>query len=126
MVSKKLSLFDIEGTEPPKEKLPTLRQFVKELNKDATGELLYGVRTIWLPGTWDNYSVETTAFRATISPGHGLYKALDESVIRFLDTETELLLQVVDVSTLTIRFVQATNFGKWKRLGNAGVRFTPD
>lgn len=126
MATKKVSIFDVEGKEPVKPKLPTLNQFTKELKYDGTSELLYRIDTIWFPGQWDNYSVVTTDFRVSIAKNHGVYEALDKGVMQFLDRDTAILLQLVDPMERAIRFVESTNFGKWRSIGNVGIRFLPD
>ena len=122
MPTKKESLFDVAGKEPAKPKLPTLRQFLKE-EKNAKFPIVATVTLIWFPGNWDNYSIETNKFRASIAPNHPLYKLLDRDVIAITEaSDTGIALSVEDRDG-TIRFCETTNYGKWERVGNSGVRF---
>jgi len=122
MPTKKESLFDVSGKEPPKPKAPTLRQFLKE-NKDAKYPIVSSIDIIWFPGQWDNYSIETGKFRCSIGANHPLYKLLDRDVITITTgSDTGIALSVEDEDG-TIRFCETTNYGKWERIGNAGVRF---
>lgn len=125
MPTKKESLFDVSGKEPPKPKAPTLRQFLKEKTDDKY-PIISPVMLIWFPGQWDNYSIETREFRCSIGAGHPLYKLLDRDVIAITTgSDTGIALSVEDADG-TIRFCETTNFGKWERIGNAGVRFSGD
>lgn len=124
MPTKKPSLFDVEGKEPPREKAPTLKQFLKE-NPDVTYPLYATITTIWFPGNWANYSIETPKFRASVGEHHPLYAVLESSVVKaFGDAESALLLGVMDGEG-TIRFSESNLYGRYSRIGNAGYRFEP-
>lgn len=125
MPTKKESLFDVSGKEPAKPKLPTIRQYLRE-NKNVTSPIVASVTVIWFPGNWDNYSVETGKFRTSIAPGHPLYDLLDRDVIAITEaSHTGIALSLED-SDGTIRFCETTNYGKWERIGNSGIRFRGD
>ena len=122
MPTKKPTLFEVSGNDAPKEKKPTLRQFIKE-NSDIPYPYLSGIEIIWFPGQWDNFSIETSAFRASIAPTHGLYKIVDTSIVRILtETNTKLLLAIENTSG-ELRFVESNVYGTYKPIGNAGFRF---
>lgn len=122
MPTKKQSVFDVVGKEPAKAKLPTLRQYIKE-NPDAKYSLLSRIELIWFPGTWDNYSIETSILRCSIGTNHPLYKPLDESIIAITEkSDTGIILSVEDKEG-TIRLCESNVYGKWERIGNAGIRF---
>lgn len=122
MPNKQLSLFDVEGKEPPKEKKPTLRQFLKEL-KDAKYPICSTIRVVWFPGNWDNYSVESDTFRVSIGPKHPLYAVLDKLVIKaFCESQTAIHVCVKD-SDGTIGFGESSLYGTYTRIGSAGIRF---
>lgn len=124
MPSKQLSLFDVSGKEPPKEKLPTLKQFIKS-SSDAKYPIVSTIKLIWFPGTWDNYSIETNHFRCSIGTSHPLYKPLDRDVIKLTEgSDTGIVLSIED-SDGTIRFCETNVYGRWERIGNAGIRFLP-
>lgn len=122
MPNKQVSLFDVEGKEPPREKKPTLRQYLKE-QTDVKYPISSTIRLVWFPGNWDNYSVETDWFRCSISPKHPLYGVLDKLVIKaFCESQTAIHLVVKDGDG-TIGFGESTLYGTYARIGNAGIRF---
>lgn len=122
MPTKKPSLFDTPGKEPKKPKKPTLFQYIKQ-NKDVEYPITAPIETIWFPGNWDNYSVETDKFRASINPNHPLYKALDVNIVKHCeDVPTALLIELQD-NEGTICFRESNLYGDWKAIGNAGYRF---
>lgn len=122
MPGKQLSLFDVEGKEPPKEKAPTLRQYLKE-QKDAKYPISSTIRLVWFPGNWDNYSLETDSFRVSIGPKHPLYAVLDKLVIKaFCESQTAIHVVITDEDG-TIRFGESTLYGAYTRIGSAGIRF---
>ena len=122
MPTKKQSLFEMSGKEPPKEKLPTLFEFLKQNN-----ELKYPfhspLRIIWFPGTWNNYSLESNRFRVSIETNHPLYSAIDAGIVRLLEeTDTALLIELMDgQGTIGIR--ESNLYGRYSRIGNAGYKF---
>lgn len=122
MPAKQLSLFDVDGKEPPKEKKPTVRQFLKE-NKDANYPICSTIRTIWFPGNWDNYSLETDSFRVSIGPKHPLYAILDKLVVKaFCESQTAIHACIKDPDG-TIGFGESTLYGAYTRIGGSGLRF---
>ncbi len=124
MSSKKPTLFDVEGKEPPKVKAPTLQQYLKE-NPNAEYPIYSRVNVVWFPGQWDNYSLECESFRVSIGVNHPIYAVLEQrAVATFTDTESALLICVKDDEG-TIGFSESTVFGKYKALGNVGYRFDP-
>lgn len=125
MPTKKQSIFQVSGKEPPKEKLPTLKQFIKE-NPDVSYPQTLVVNLIWFPGQWNNYSIDTNKLRISIGENHPLYSLLDRDVIAITEGSDTALLIVVEDKEGTIRFSESTTYGKWKRIGNAGIRFEGD
>jgi hypothetical protein len=118
------SMFDVEGKEPPKEKAPTLSQWLKERKEDELYPVHSEVSVIWFPGKWNNYNLECVAFRVTIGERHPLYTPVDKGIIRFTDEGTGLIVRVTD-SDGTIGLAQSAIYGTWERLGNAGIKFVP-
>lgn len=124
MPTKNPSLFDVEGKEPTPEKLPTLKQWIKE-TKDVQYPVLSPIEVCWFPGKWDNYSLQCSYFRVSISPKHPIYQILDRSIVRLLtETNTALLVSVKDASG-TIRVCESNFYGCYKPIGNSGYKFEP-
>jgi hypothetical protein len=122
MPSKQPSFWDVSGKEAPKEKPPTLRQFIKEQPIDVY-PILCRIVVVWFPGNWDNYSLETDKCRVSIAPNHPLYNVLERSGVKvFSECENAVLLEIIDREG-TIRFVESNVYGKYSRIGNAGFRF---
>jgi hypothetical protein len=123
MPTKKPNLFQMSGREPSKEKLPTMSQYLKQ-NTDVKYPLYSTLTTIWFPGTWDNYSLESKLFRINIGTNHPLYSAIDSGIVRLLEeTDTALLIELMDgQGTVGIR--ESSLYGKYSRIGNAGYKFS--
>ena len=122
MPTKKPGFFEVEGKEPPKPKKPTLYQFIKEL-KDDDFPKLSRVELLWFPGRWDNYSIETSVYRASITGNHPLYPMLEGNAVKvFESTDTAILLGIRERDG-TLFFGESNFFGKYERIGNLGYRF---
>lgn len=109
------------------EKLPTLRQYLKELPKDDT-DIKSTVRLIWLPGQWDNYTLECENFRVVVNPKHSLYHQLLRNVDDFTKGARTLDVHVTDRAKVSYRLsVNQEVEGEWFFIGgSAGLKFTPN
>ena len=60
---------------PEPERKPTFLQYLKttKLAKGVEGKTKYPVEVIWLPGKFDNVTLQTHAFRYVATPNHPLY-----------------------------------------------------
>lgn len=114
--------FEVSGKAPERPKKPTFKQFIKELPDNETTQLLYRIEVIWLPGQWDNYSVETDCFRYSVAKNHPLYQPIDENVIKWLDRDNGILFRVDDWKEGIVGLSESQDFTRWERIGNAGVR----
>jgi len=109
------------------EKLPTIRQYLKELPKDVK-DIKSTVRLIWLPGQWDNYTLQCDDFRVVISRKHKLYGALRTNIDAFTKGTNTLDVLVIDRAQVSYRLaVNPQESGEWFFVGgDAGLKFTPD
>lgn len=124
MPTKKPSLFGSTFSEPPKEKKPTLLQYLKT-TKDVKFPFHSRIDLIWLPGTFNNFTLETELFRCSVTDRNPLYSILNGSGWgTVIDSETALLLCVMD-STGVYTLEESTFYGKYKSIGNLGVKFEP-
>jgi hypothetical protein len=124
MPSKQPSLFGTSFEEPPKEKLPTLLQYLKR-TKDVEYPLLRRIDFIWLPGSFSNYTLQTSDFRIAISSGNPLYKLLDGvGWKQVVESESAILASCLD-SKGTIELVQSNVYGTYVAVGGYGVKFVP-
>lgn len=124
MPSKKSSLFSGEFKEPPKEKKPTLLQYLKS-TKDVEFPLLSTIEYIWLPGTFDNFTLECSKFRVGVTPRNPLYAVLNGSGWgEILSAETAIILHCMDEKG-TITLGESNAYGRYESIGNYGVKFVP-
>ena len=114
--------FEITGAAPSREKKPTFNQYVKELPKDENHKHLFKIELIWFPNKWNNYNIETESFRYSVAESHPLYPAIDKNVIRWLDRDTGILFRIDDFREGIVGFSECSDFTRWERIGNAGIR----
>lgn len=109
------------------EKKPTLRQYLKELPKDVES-IKSTVRIIWLPGQWNNYTLQCDDFRVIVSGGHKLFSGLKDHVDEFTKGTKTLDVIVTDRESVSYRLdINAEESGEWFFVGgDAGLIFTPD
>jgi len=124
MPSKKPSLFGTPFTEPPKQKKPTLLQYLKE-TKDVKFPFVSRIELIWLPGTWANYTLETPEFRCAITDRNPLFDILEGPAWgSILTSESAILLHVLD-DTGAIELLESNLYGVYKPIGSFGLKFHP-
>lgn len=113
---------DYSGKE---EKLPTIRQYLKELPKDVT-DIKSTIRLIWLPGQWDNYTLQSDDFRVVISRNHKLYGQLRDNIDAFTKGTKTLDVIVTDRAKVSYRLnINQEESGEWFFIGgDAGLKFT--
>lgn len=116
-----------EDYEDKKEKAPTLRQYLKELPKDAK-DIKSTVRLIWLPGRWENYTLQTDDFRVIVSRGHKLFNSLRDNLDAFTKGTETLDVIVTDRAKISFRLsVNDEERGEWFFVGgDAGLKFEVD
>lgn len=109
------------------DKLPTIRQYLKELPKDVT-DIKSTVHLIWLPGQWDNYTLQCDDFRVIVSRKHKLYNHLRTNVDEFTKGTRTLDVIVTDRAKVSYRLrVNEEKSGEWFFVGgSAGLKFTSD
>lgn len=71
------SIFGKESSDVKPPKLPTISQFVKK-TKQPRSKPLNVVEIIWIPGQFDNYTLQTKLYRVIIVPNHPFYEALGD------------------------------------------------
>lgn len=109
------------------EKLPTLRQYLKELPKDVT-HIKSTVRLVWLPGKWDNYTLQCDHFRVVVGRNHKLYDQLTDNVHDFTKGTSTLDVIVTDRAKVSYRLnINQEESGEWFFIcGDSGLTFASE
>jgi len=114
-------LFNTEAKDVKPEKLPTLAQFLKR-NRQQKRLLTQKVLLIWLPGKFNNFTLQTEHCRVIVSPKHPLYGHL-----RAFDTagnesnEIGFNLEITDWSEGSYMLIPHGRNGSWSELGKSGI-----
>lgn len=109
------------------EKKPTIKQYLKELPKDVEN-IKSTVRVIWLPGRWNNYTLQCDHFRLIVSAGSELFNQLRNRVDDFTKGTKTLDVIVTDRAKVSYRLsLNNEEHGEWFFIGgDAGLKFTPN
>jgi hypothetical protein len=107
------------------EKLPTIRQYLRELPNNVE-DIKSTVRVIWLPGQWNNYTLQCDHFRVIVSERHKLYHSLRDNVDEFTKGTQTLDVIVTDRESVSYRLgVNNETTGEWFFIGaGSGLKFT--
>lgn len=116
-------LFNTNTQDVKPEKLPTLSQYIKRTAKTKR-KSTQRVLLIWLPGKFDNFTLQTELCRVIISPKHPLYGHLrafnsagNES------NEIGFNLEITDFDKASYMLVPHDRDGSWTAIGESGIRW---
>lgn len=106
--------------------IPTFLQYVKTLSKGAEGKTKFQVDIIWLPGKFQNVTLQTHAFRYQCSENHPLFAEIQEylkgEAIKNFSPRLNIVIDSIDNRTITL-----TEDGKvkgvWEKLGNNAWKY---
>ena len=121
-------MFDTDFNASEFDRVPTIRQFLKKLPKNTKVlDQSFLIDKVWLPGKFDNVTLETYAFRIILNPKHALY---DHFISFFADNNSNRYKGAIGI-TITDRDKAGFSLNKrdnpngdWQTLGANGYRFS--
>lgn len=107
--------------------VPTFLQYTKTCGKGVQGKTKFGVQIIWLPGKFDNVTLQTHAFRYICDSNHPLYNEVQEYLKLVVcgnrHRRLDIIIDSVEDKTITVQESTRVN-GTWEKLGANGYKFT--
>lgn len=125
-----MNLFENKYADEPREKLPTLLQYIKSRKKKAMPKAFH-IAVIWLPNRFPSYAIETDLFRLSIASTSLMGKALEAEREAIERSERSIHLGIaLDAAKLrTYSFLPGTTEGSWVTIGTdtpLGIKFIAD
>lgn len=111
---------------PTPPKTPTFLQYCKTAPKGVEGKTKFGVEIIWLPGKFQNVTLQTHAFRYICDESHPLYNEAIEYLKVVGDGSTVKRLDIVidSIQNKKISIVESkVKSGHWEPLGQNAFKF---
>jgi hypothetical protein len=106
--------------------IPTFFQYIKTCGKGVEGKTRFAVDIIWLPGKFDNITLQTHAFRYICDPDHPLYNEVKQYVGNLAPESETPQIQIV-ISSLEKRTIEVLEHPKtkgiWSKVGSNAVKF---
>ncbi len=106
--------------------IPTFLQYVKSCGKGIEGKTKFAIEVIWLPGKFDNVTLQTHAFRYVCDKAHPLYNAIKdycECIHSDIDCERlEIVIASLEKKQITL-LESDKKKGHWEKLGANAFRF---
>lgn len=129
-VSSSITLMPFGSYESEKPvSVPTFLQYCKTCSKQVEKKTKFSVDVIWLPGKFNNVTLQTHAFRFIAGESHPLYSEVIEycSTIKPDSTSqrVEIVIDSIDDKTITVS-ESKTKPGQWKKLGSNAFKFETD
>lgn len=106
--------------------VPTFLQYIKTLGKGVEGKTRFQVDIIWLPGKFQNVTLQTHAFRYQCSEDHPLYSEIIEYVGNDFNKGTRPRLDIVihSIANRTIDLTENSKIkGRWEKLGSNAYKY---
>lgn len=105
---------------------PTFAQFLKTVGKGVEGKTKFQVDVVWLPGRFDNVTLQTHAFRYICDPNHDLYDEMQEYLKGRLNEDADPKLSII-IDSVKDRVIDLSEdpkvMGKWEKLGSTAFKF---
>jgi len=106
--------------------IPTFFQYIKTASKGIVGKTKFAVDIIWLPGSFDNVTLQTHAFRYICTDSHPLYT----DVIGYFEGidltdehgQMTIIIASLEEKTIEVTFDQK-KMGFYQPIGAKGMRF---
>lgn len=111
---------------PRPEPTPTFLQYTKTCGKGVEGKTKFGVEIIWLPGKFNNVTLQTHAFRYICDENHPLYNESKQYVESLESGAVHKRLDIVidSVEDKKITVSESTRVkGSWEKLGANAIKF---
>jgi hypothetical protein len=105
------------------QKKPSYTEFCKTASK---AEIKRGhlITTIWLPGKWDNFSLDTLKFRVRVSPGNDLYDALKKFTEMLPGSNVGVQIFINQENPDKFKLVPTDVTGEWEDKSGKGFSYS--
>jgi len=106
--------------------VPTFLQFLKTIVKGVEGKTKFQVDIIWLPGKFQNVTLQTHAFRYQCSDTHPLFTEIQEYLKSQENQNHSPRLDIVidSISDRTITLTENDKVkGNWEKLGANAFKY---
>jgi hypothetical protein len=120
-----MTLFGVETKDVKPDKLPTIAQFIKR-NRKPKSNVKSTTQIVWIPGKFDNFTLQTQRFRVVITPKHPFYPALSEFFANSETFETPIGVEITDWDKQSYLLYEPNEKGMWQELGDSGYRWVKD
>lgn len=111
---------------PKPETKPTFNQFIKTCGKGVEGKTKFQVEIVWLPGKFDNLTIQTHAFRYICNPDHVLYTELPvylrKCILEGKAPRLDVVIASIEERRISI-FDDPKKIGQWEALGTNALKF---
>lgn len=102
--------------------LPTVNQWIKTVSKECA-EATRIVKLIWTPNMYENYSLDTEAFRLRVSPNHFLFQILEDNLEDWVNADTVLALEIEKLKIPKVTLITLDDEQcEWDVLGENGFK----
>lgn len=100
--------------------LPTVNQWIKTVSKECA-EATRLIKLIWTPNMYENYSLDTEAFRLRVPANHFLFQVLKDNLEDWINTDVVLALEIEKLKIPKVSLITLDNEQcDWDPLGEYG------
>lgn len=106
--------------------VPTFLQYIKTVGKGVEGKTRFQVDIVWMPGKFNNVTLQTHAFRYQCDENHPLYTEMQEYIRNAVLTGVCPRLDIV-IDSIADRTIDLTENpkvkGTWENLGGNAYKY---
>lgn len=100
--------------------LPTVNQWIKTVSRECA-EATRIVKLIWCPNMYQNYSLDTEAFRLRVPEKHFLFQVLQDNLEDWINSDVVLALEIEKLKIPKVTLITLENEQcDWDPLGEYG------
>ncbi len=111
---------------PKPPKVPTFLQYLKSCPKNVQGRTKFPIEVIWLPGKFNNVTLQTHAFRYVVDENHPLYGEIHEYfkivVVGNRYNRLDMVIDSIELAQISV-LESARKGGSWEKLGSNAFKF---
>lgn len=114
--------YDTPKIPPP----PTFLQYIKTVSKGAEGKTKFAIDIVWMPGKFNNVTLQTHAFRYICDESHPLYgdikQYFKDLVLGPVSPQLEIVIDSIRERKISV-LESTTKKGEWSALGSNAFKF---
>lgn len=105
---------------------PTFLQYLRTIGKGVEGKTKFQIDIIWLPGKFQNVTLQTHAFRYQCDQNHPLFREMGEyielEILKDSSPRVDIVIDSIEERSITLTENHKVK-GCWEKLGSNAYKY---